>query len=416
MTDPTPRPDFDLYDAKRYEQSGPPYEAFRWLRANAPVFRHPEPEGKGPGFWAITRYADIVHCSTHPLIFSSWMGGTNIEDYSGDDLNAMRAMLANMDPPAHSRYRRLVSTGFTPRMIAATEPHLRTLARDIIGAVAERGECDFVTSLAVEFPLQTITQFLGVPLEDRIKIFDWSNTLIAWDDPEYQGESDPRTAAMQIWGYAMGLAEQRRANPGDDLVSVLINSKVDGEALGEMQFELFFLLLSVAGNETTRNLLSGGLLALFENPDQLARLKADPSLMPSAVDEMLRWVTPVNYFRRTVSQDTEVGGQAMKEGDKIAMYYTSANRDTSVFTDPDRFDIGRTPNEHLTFGVGEHFCLGASLARLEIRIFFEELFQMLPDIQLAGPARRLRSNFINGIKSMPVKFTPAKVASRPKAA
>ncbi|MBK7972994.1 MAG: cytochrome P450 [Deltaproteobacteria bacterium] len=406
------KPEFDLYDAKRYEQSGPPYEAFRWLRENAPVYRHPEP--KGPGFWAVTRYQDIVHCSTHPMIFSSWIGGTNIEDYGEDDLVAMRAMLANMDPPAHSRYRKLVSTGFTPRMITRLEPHLRQLARDIIGAVAARGGCDFVTDLAVEFPLQTITEFLGVPLDERKKIFDWSNTLIAWDDPEYQGESDPRTAAMQIWGYANELAERRRAEGnGTDLVSVLINSKVDGEMLGPQQFELFFLLLSVAGNETTRNLISGGMLALFENPEQLARLKADPSLMPTAVDEMLRWVTPVNYFRRTVSEDTELGGQKLKAGDKIAMYYTAANRDTAVFTNPDQFDVTRNPNEHLTFGVGEHFCLGASLARLEIRIFFEELFQMLPDIALVGPVRRLRSNFINGIKSMPVKFTPVKnVAGR----
>ncbi|MFN7952660.1 MAG: cytochrome P450 [bacterium] len=401
------KPEFDLYDAKRYEQHGPPFEAFRWLRQNAPVYRHTEPNG--PGFWAVTRYQDIVHCSTRPLVFSSWMGGTNIEDYGGDDLVAMRAMLANMDPPGHSKYRRLVSAGFTPRMISRLEPHLRKLAQDIIGAVAERGACDFVTDLAVEFPLQTITEFLGVPLEDRKKIFDWSNTLIAWDDPEYQGESDPRTAAMQIWGYANELAERRRAEGnGTDLVSVLINSVVDGESLGPQQFELFFLLLSVAGNETTRNLLSGGMLALFQHLDQLARLKADPSLMPSAVDEMLRWVTPVNYFRRTVSQDTELGGQTLKAGDKIAMYYTSANRDESVFADPDEFDITRTPNEHLTFGVGEHFCLGASLARLEIRIFFEELFQMLPDIELVGPVRRLRSNFINGIKSMPVKFTPVR--------
>jgi cholest-4-en-3-one 26-monooxygenase len=273
--------------------------------------------------------------------------------------------------------------------------------------VAPNGKCDFVTEVAAELPLQVIAEMMGVPLEDRHTLFDWSNRLIGFEDPEYStSEEDARNVSVEVYMYANQLAQQRKQNPGDDLVSVLLNAEVDGQKLTEMEFDLFFLLLMVAGNETTRNLISGGMLALIEHPEQRVRLLQDPSLMPAAVDELLRWVSPVMHFRRTATADTEIRGQKIRAGDKVMIYYISANRDEEVFPDSDRFDVGRTPNDHLAFGIGEHFCLGTNLARLEIRVMFEELLRRLPDMQLGGPVARLRSNFINGIKHMPVAFTP----------
>jgi cholest-4-en-3-one 26-monooxygenase len=248
---------------------------------------------------------------------------------------------------------------------------------------------------------------IGVPLEDRHKVFDWSNKMIGFDDPEYQASKEvPHIASMEMFMYANQLALARKGAPRDDLVSVLMEAEVDGEKLSEAEFDAFFLLLSVAGNETTRNLISGGMLALIQHPEERERLLADPSLMPKAVEEMLRWVSPVMYFRRTAMRDAEISGQPIREGDKVTLWYGSANRDETKFEHPERFDVGRHPNEHLAFGLGHHFCLGANLARLEIQIMFEEILRRLPDIQLAGPVERLRSNFINGIKRMPVRFTP----------
>jgi cholest-4-en-3-one 26-monooxygenase len=293
-------------------------------------------------------------------------------------------------------------------MTARLEPRIRQAARSIIDKIADKGECDFVRAVAAELPLQVIAELLGIPQDDRGKLFDWSNRLIGFDDPEFQTSmEDGRQAAMEMWMYANEIAAASDRK-GEDLVSVLMSAEVDGVGLTEMEFDAFFLLLAVAGNETTRNLISGGMLALIENPAEYARLVADPSLVPSAVEEMLRWVTPVMYFRRTATRDTELRGTPIKENDKVCVYYTSANRDEDVFPDPFRFDVGRTPNEHLAFGVGQHFCLGNSLARLEIRVVFEELVRRLPDIAPAGAVRRLRSNFINGYKAIPVRFTPEK--------
>jgi cholest-4-en-3-one 26-monooxygenase len=292
-------------------------------------------------------------------------------------------------------------------MVSLLEPRIRTTTSQIIDRIAQKGACDFVTSVAAELPLQVIAELMGVPLEDRHQVFEWSNRLVGFDDPEYQTSfEDGKLAAMEMWMYANELAVRRKGKTGNDLVTVLINGAVDGETLSEIEFDSFFLLLAVAGNETTRNLISGGMLALIEHPEERARLVADPGLLPSAVEEMLRWVTPLIYFRRTVTRDTEIRGRKLCAGDKVAMYYPSANRDETVFPEPDRFDIGRTPNEHLAFGIGQHFCLGASLARLEIRVIFEELLRRLPDIELAGPVRRLRSNFLNGFKEIPIRFTP----------
>jgi cholest-4-en-3-one 26-monooxygenase len=396
-------PAVDIFDPDIYV-AGLPHQAFRTLRNEAPVYFHPEPGGKG--FWAVTKYADVVTISKDPGTFSSWKGGTNIPDYPRENLDVIRMLMVNMDPPQHTKFRRLTSTGFTPRMIARMEEYIRRAAVKIVDEVAPLGACDFVTKVAAELPLVVIADIMGIPQEDRHKVFDWSNRLIGFDDPEFQTSLEDATmAAAEMWGYANELAEGRKGKEGKDLVTVLINAEIDGERLTEMEFDAFFLLLAVAGNETTRNLISGGMLALMEHPEQRQRLLADPSLLPTAVEEMLRWVTPVIHFRRTATKDTVLRGQQIKEGDKVVLYYTSANRDEEVFPDPHVFDVGRTPNEHLAFGIGQHSCLGLNLARLEIRVMFEEILKRMPDVQLAGNVRRLRSNFINGFKEIPVTFT-----------
>ncbi|MEW6272204.1 MAG: cytochrome P450 [Thermodesulfobacteriota bacterium] len=386
---------------------GVPHEAFRLLRRRAPVFWQEMPGHRG--FWAITRYEDVVTVSKDAATFSSYRGGTILKDLPEEDLNNTRTIMLNMDPPQHSKYRKLVSQGFTPRMTARLEPRIREATSAILDEVAERGECDFVRDVAAELPLIVIAELVGVPLEDRHKVFEWSNRLIGFDDPEFGGsENDGKMAAMEMWMYANQLAEERKKAPRDDLVSVLMTGEVDGEKLSEMEFDSFFLLLAVAGNETTRNLISGGMLALIEHPDERRKLIDNPQLVPTGIEEMLRWVSPVSQFRRTATRDTEIRGQKIREGDKVVVYYQSANRDEDVFPDPYRFDVARSPNNHLAFGIGEHFCLGANLARLEIRVMFEEILRRLPDIELAGPVRRLRSNFINGVKEMPVRFTPTR--------
>ncbi len=390
---------------------GVPHDIFEMLRREAPVFWHPEDDGKG--FWALTRYADVVTVNRDNVLFSSARGSALIGDLAREQLEQQRLMMLNMDPPMHTRYRLLVNKGFTPRTIGKLEERTRDYARGIIDRVAEQGECDFVTDVAAELPLQVIAEIMGVPQEDRHKVFEWSNRMIGADDPEYRGTPEEAfSASMELYAFANQLAAEKRANPSDDIISVLLQAEVDGERLTETEFDLFFLLLAVAGNETTRNLISHGMLALIEHPDERARLLADPSLLPSTVEEMLRWGTPVMHFRRTATRDIEIAGQPIAEGDKVVIWYISANRDETVFADPYRFDITRSPNEHVAFGGGgPHFCLGANLARLEIRIIFDEVMRRLPDMELAGPVQRLRSNFINGIKHMPVRFTPSKVSS-----
>jgi cholest-4-en-3-one 26-monooxygenase len=401
-------PGLDLVDPDLYV-AGVPFEHFRRLRAEAPVYWHPETEGSG--FWAITRYADVVHVSLNHRIFSSGKRGCFLFDPPPDDLVAVQMMMVNMDQPRHGRLRSLVNKGFAPRMMNWIEPKVREACRKIVDAVAPHGECDFVRDVAAELPLVVIAEMLGVPLEDRQQLYDWSNRLMGFDDPEFQTSmEDGKIAASEMYAYTNQLAETRRGSPREDLVSVLMNAEVDGEKLSELEFDLFVLLLAVAGNETTRNGISGGMLQLMDNPDQHARLLADPSLVPSAIEEMLRTVTPVMHFRRTALVDTEIRGQKIREGDKVVVWYPSANRDETVFEDPDRFDVARTPNDHLAFGLGQHFCLGANLARLEMRVMFEEILRRIPDVKLAGPERRRRSNFINGRKSMPVTFTPESAA------
>jgi cholest-4-en-3-one 26-monooxygenase len=327
-------------------------------------------------------------------------------DQEDEQLAQQRLMMLNMDPPMHTRYRLLVNKGFTPRMVGRLEDQARLAANRIIDQVIERGECDFVTEVAAELPLQVIADLLGVPQDERHLVFDWSNRLIGSEDPEYQGSLETAMeASAELYVYFNRLAAERRVDPRDDLTSVLIAAELEGDKLSELELDLFFLLLSVAGNETTRNLIAHGMLALIEHPDQMQTLRADRSLMPGAVDEMLRWGSPVMHFRRTATRDTDIGGHPVKENDKVVVWYISANRDESVFTDPYTFDITRSPNEHVAFGGGgPHFCLGSNLARLEIRVMFDAVLDRLDNIELTDQPKRLRSNFINGIKHLPVGF------------
>jgi len=390
----------DLNDLDVFAE-GVPHDWFAWLRANEPVYFQEQPDDVG--YWCLTKHADIIAASKDFRRFSS-AKGMHIKDMGP----GTEHMLINQDPPRHTRLRSLVSHGFHPRMIANLEDKIREVVHEILDNVGPKGECDFVTEIAAELPLQVIAEMIGIPLEDRHLIFKWSNDMIGFDDPEYGGGGAEvgKIASMQMYMYANQLAVERKKSPRDDLVSALMAAEVDGEKLTEVEFDSFFLLLAVAGNETTRNLISGGMLALLQHPAERARLLADPSLLPTAVEEMLRWVSPVMYFRRTATRDTEIGGQPIRAGDKLTVWYGSANRDEEVFPHADRFDVGRTPNDHLAFGIGHHFCLGANLARLEIQIMFDELLRRLPDLEPAGPVERLRSNFINGIKRMPVRFTP----------
>ncbi len=402
----------DLLDRDRFTE-GIPHEWFTWLRANAPVFHHDEPGGDG--FWVITRYDDIVTANRDAASFSSSqdLGGVvtlegPMAPFPGTEMAGN--MMLFMDPPDHTRYRKLVNRGFTPRMIAALEPHVRELTVGIIEAALAKGECDFVVDVAAELPLEVIAELLGVPHDDRHKLFDWSNRMVGSEDPEYQvSDEHVMEAQVEMFMYAQSLAEQRRAEPRDDIVTTLLNAEVEGDTLSELDFNLFFMLLSVAGNETTRNAIAHGMNAFLENPDQWALLVSDPPrYIPGAVEEILRWASPVMYFRRNARADVTLSGQTIRAGEKISLWYISANRDEAVFEEPFRFDITRDPNPHIAFGGGgPHFCLGAQLARLEIRLLFEELANRVPVLEQLGPPERLRSNFIGGIKHLPVRLARA---------
>jgi cholest-4-en-3-one 26-monooxygenase len=409
MATPSLRPPIDLLDHALYEQDGPPFAAFAHLRHASPVHWNPIP-GSNEGVWAITRYKDVFDLSLDQKLFSSARMGAILRPYNANDYEVQKDLMINLDLGRHTKFRRLVSIGFSAKVIRNLEAHVRDIATEITDEIAPLGECDFVDRISAELPLQVIVELVGVPKADRRRVLDWTNRMIAFDDPEYGGASPEagQMAAAELFMYANELAEERTANPKEDLVSTLMHAEVDGERLTRAEFSAFFMLLLVAGNETTRNLVSGGMLALIEHPEERARLMADRALLPTAVEEMLRWVSPVNVFQRTATQDTELHGQRIREGERIALFYPSANRDETVFAEPEKFDITRRPNDHVAFGIGPHFCLGANLARLEIRVMFEELFRRLPDIELAGQPERLRSYFINGIKRMPVMFTPVR--------
>ncbi len=404
----------DLNDGRNFVDHVP-HEWFRQLRREAPVFWHPQPGAPREGFWCVTGYDDCVTINRDYEHFSSYRGGALFHDMDQTGLEQQRLMMLNMDPPMHTRYRRLVNKGFTPKMVRDLEMRIVDYADGIIDAVSERGTADFVEEIAAELPLLVIAEILGVPQEDRRQVFDWSNRMIGSDDPEYQiSQEAAGEAAMQVYAYADELSARRRSARQDgaaaatDVVSVLLDAEVDGEKLDQMEIDLFFLLLIVAGNETTRNLMSGAMATFFAHPDQWERLRRDRSLLPFAVEEMLRFVTPVMHFRRTATMDWHIGDHEIEEGDKVVFWHISANRDEQVFSDSDAFDVGRTPNNHIAFGGGgPHFCLGANLARMEITVMFDRLLERLPDIRLDGEIQRLQSNFINGTKHLPVAFTPA---------
>ena len=399
--------DIDLADSRNFVDAVP-HEWFRRLRREAPVTWHPPSAGM-LGFWCVTSYEECVAVNREWERFSSYRGGALLQDMTDDGLAQQRLMMLNMDPPMHTRYRRLVNRGFTPKMVRDLRDSTARYADRIIDGVCQRGTADFVEEISAELPLLVIAEMLGIPESDRRQIFDWSNQMIGSEDPEYQvSEAEVGDAAASVYAYAEQMSSSRRLSPTDDLVSVLLAAEVETEKLDQLEIDLFFLLLTVAGNETTRNLMSGAMTAFFDHPDQWQRLRDDRSLMPSAVEEMLRYVTPVMSFRRTAAVDTELGGQAIAEGDKVVFWHISANRDESVFSDSDTFDIGRDPNPHMAFGGGgPHFCLGANLARMEITIMFDRLLDRLGDISLDGEVQRLRSNFINGTKHLPVAFTPS---------
>jgi cytochrome P450 len=390
-------PDLDLLDPDTY-RDGAPHGLFRRLRAETPISWHPE--RAGPGFWVLTRHADVVQVSRDHETFSSWGGGVMTPDLDPVGLAMNRMMLLNMDPPAHTKLRNLVNRGFTPRQMARLEPRICELSAGIVAAVAPAGRCDFVSQVAGELPSALIAELMGIPIEDGRRLYELTERMHSAGDPQ-----GTQRAAAEMLSYAAALRARKRGESADDIASVLLAAEIDGERLSDIEFDLFFLLLINAGGDTTRNLVAGGMLTLIQHPGALAALRREPQLLPDAIEEMLRWCTPVMQFRRTATCDAEIRGERILKGQKVVMFYPSANRDEEVFPEPDRFDIRREPNPHVAFGGGgTHFCLGASLARLEIRCLFEAVLERLYDIELDGPVDRLHSWFIDGPRRMPVRF------------
>jgi cytochrome P450 len=393
--------------------AGIPHEFFAEKRREEPVFWHPDRPAIR-GFWCVTKHDDLVAVHKNPETFSSEVGQVRIEDLEADEIEARKSMLET-DPPRHSRLRRIVSGYFTPRAVVQYEDYARELARDVLSRALRAREFDFVDEIAAPFPINVLVRILGAPAEDAPMLIELGNRMIAKEDPEYSGadEEDASAyrllpfaspAAVELIEYGDYLAAKRREQPEDDLVTKLVHAEVDGERLTEAEFANFFALLVIAGNETTRQAITHGVLALAEHPEQMHELAGDRSLSAAATEEVLRFATPVFYFRRTATVDTEIRGVRVHAGDKVVNWYISANFDEDVFEDPYRFDIRREPNEHVTFGkAGPHHCLGAYLARLEIRVMLEELLPRVAGVKLAGPVSRVRSNFINGIKHVPVR-------------
>ncbi|MFD4179948.1 cytochrome P450 [Rhodococcus sp. NPDC058514] len=398
---------FDFTDPDLYV-TGVPHAEFAALRKHCPVWWNPQPPGVGgfrdEGYWVITRHADIREVSRDSALFSSWLGGALVrlkDDIDQETFEMQRLIMLNKDAPEHTTLRKLVARGFTPRAIANLRQKLADRAEQIVAAAAESGSGDFVTQIASELPLQAIAELIGVPPQDRRQLFDWSNEMTGSDDPEY--DVDPLVATSEVLAYAYRMADERRSCPADDIVTTLIQADIDGDELSPEEFGFFVILLAVAGNETTRNAITHGMIAFLENPDQWELFKRERPA--TTADEIVRWATPVTAFQRTATADTVLGGQQIRKGDRVAMFYASANFDEDVFDDPTRFDITRDPNPHLGFGgSGAHYCLGASLALLEIDLIFNALADRIPDITRLGDPQRLRSGWLNGIKRFDVGY------------
>jgi len=398
----------DIIGPDHYAKNGYPHAEWTWLRKHKPVFwcRHPNTDP----FWAITKHADIINISRQPRLFLNgprlliFVPEAGVEPAPTPPFRH----LLDMDPPEHGEYRALVSRRFTPRGVRELEPQIDAIAKKVLDDVTGRDSCDFVIDISSKIPLAVIAELLGVPHQDWEQLFQWTNETIGGSDPEFQqGTSTQETldrARLGLFQYFSDMVAERIKHPTNDITSIVANAKINGQPLPQLELLSYFFLLVVAGNETTRNATTGGLLALIENPDQWARLKKDPSLLKSAVEEIVRWTTPVIQFARTATEDTEIRGQKIKAGESVCLFYPSANRDEEVFEEPFKFDIGRNPNPHIAFGIGEHFCLGANLARLELEAIFRQIIDRMEYAELAGPVSRLRSSFVGGIKHMPIKM------------
>ncbi len=413
------RVDVDIQSPRIYGR-GVPHQAFRYLRRHAPVSWHDEPDGRA-GFWAVVRYRDLASVSGDWRTFSSAWGST-LEEMTPEELAARRSMM-DLDPPAHSRIRRLLSRGFTPRVVAAYEKTFRLMTAEVLAAVLDRGEFDLVEAVSKQIPVLWLCEHMGIPRHMSARLIEWTDRMLVGDsDPEYREDrSDPRCrfapfgspAGLEAFQYASELAAERRARPGDDMISRVLRAEPGGEPLTDAEFNNFFAVLMIAGQEASRHSISQGVLALLDRPEQLENLQERTSdLIDGAVEEIIRWATPIYHFRRTATRDVEMGGQIIRRGDKVTIWYISANFDGEVFDDPYRFDIARHPNPQVSFGKGgPHYCLGAALGRLQVKVAMEELLPRMSGLRLMGPAERLQSNFIHGIKRMPMRVTDHRLVS-----
>ncbi|BBY00380.1 cytochrome P450 [Mycobacterium seoulense] len=409
MTCPHLPPGFDPTDPDIYAERLPVGELAE-LRRNAPIWWCDQPIGKGGfndgGFWVVTKHKDVREVSLRNDVFSSWLNGAIprfADDMKREDIDLQRFVLLNMDPPQHTRLRRIISRGFTPRAIGRLRDQLNERAQAIAKAAAAQASGDFVEQVACELPLQAIAGLLGVPQEDRGKLFRWSNEMTGAEDPEY-ADVDPKESSAEVLAYAMKMAEVKTENPGDDIVSTLLQADIDGEKLSDDEFGFFVMMLAVAGNETTRNSITQGMMAFAHFPDQWELYKKERP--ETAADEIVRWATPVTAFQRTAKQDTELSGVTIKKGQRVLMFYRSANFDEDVFADPFAFDILRNPNPHVGFGgTGEHYCIGANLAKLTINLMFNAIADHMPDLTPIAKPERIRSGWLNGIKHWQVDYT-----------
>lgn len=407
--------DVDLFDPHTFAE-GVPHDAFAVLRSQAPVAFHterPKREGgrPGPGFWCVTTHEHVHEVSRQPDVYSSYLGGFTASDISGAVLDETRMNLMGMDPPNHTEFRAVLRDPFGPRIVRSLEATVRGFATDIVDRLAEHGpdeDIGFVDTVAKEMPLLVLAHLLGIASEDRQLFFDWSNRIIGNHDPEVGGSvQDFLAAKEELFAYGRRVIAQKKAAPADDLISAVVASELDGEPIDEQKVVMLWFLLLIAGNETTRSSLTGAMEMLSTHRDQRELLLSDlDAHLPGFIEETLRVTNPVLHFRRTAAADTELGGAQIKAGDKVVLWYPSANADEAVFDDPMRFDLTRSPNQHLAFGIGTHFCLGARLARLQMRAMLAELLSRYPDIEVSGPARRIHSNFLHGALELPVRLGP----------